>query len=274
MARRQFRFVHASDFHLELPLHGVASVPEHLRDLFLDAPFQAARRVFDTAVAERADFLLLSGDIANVRAAGPRALDFLHGQCQRLHESNIAVYWADSGLDQTDHWPALVPLPPNVVTFSAEHVDGVAHRRGKETIATILGRRGVPDGLIDGGEFDEPTDSFCIAVVHGAATEQSLKHESVNYWALGGHHNRETLFSAGGIAYFCGSPQGRNPSEDGPHGCAVVEVDARGQVQRQTVATDVVRWQTEPIELPDHMDQQGLVAAAAPPLSPTPRHRR
>ena len=37
MAGRQLRFVHASDLHLEQPLHGVTEVPDHLRDLFLDA---------------------------------------------------------------------------------------------------------------------------------------------------------------------------------------------------------------------------------------------
>ena len=44
MSTRPFRFVHASDFHLEQPLMGVAEVPDHLRELFLDAPYAAARQ--------------------------------------------------------------------------------------------------------------------------------------------------------------------------------------------------------------------------------------
>ena len=57
------RFVHASDLHLERPLGGVADVPTHLRDLFLDAPFEATAQVFETALSEGADALLLAGDV-------------------------------------------------------------------------------------------------------------------------------------------------------------------------------------------------------------------
>ena len=54
MSQPPLRFVHASDFHLELPLGGVSEVPSHLRELFLEAPFQAAHQVFDIAVTEGA----------------------------------------------------------------------------------------------------------------------------------------------------------------------------------------------------------------------------
>ncbi|MEN6450590.1 MAG: hypothetical protein ABFC96_08880, partial [Thermoguttaceae bacterium] len=63
MSIRPFRFIHASDFHLERPLMGVAEVPDHLRPLFLDAPYTAARQVFDAALAEDADFVVLGGGI-------------------------------------------------------------------------------------------------------------------------------------------------------------------------------------------------------------------
>ena len=44
MSNWPFRFVHASDFHLEQPLCGVTDVPDHLRELFLEAPYAAAAR--------------------------------------------------------------------------------------------------------------------------------------------------------------------------------------------------------------------------------------
>ena len=49
MSQPPLRFVHAGDLHLECPLGGVAEVPEHLRELLLDAPFLAAQQVFETA---------------------------------------------------------------------------------------------------------------------------------------------------------------------------------------------------------------------------------
>ena len=42
------RLVHASDFHLELPLHGLAEIPDHLRELLIEAPYHAAEQVFET----------------------------------------------------------------------------------------------------------------------------------------------------------------------------------------------------------------------------------
>ena len=67
MSTRPFRFVHASDFHLEQPLMGVAEVPDHLRDLFLDAPYTAAGKLFEAVLAEDADFVVLSGDMLHPR---------------------------------------------------------------------------------------------------------------------------------------------------------------------------------------------------------------
>ena len=84
MSTRPFRFVHASDFHLEQPLMGVAEVPDHLRELFLDAPFAAAKKVFDAALTEDADFVVLSGDILNTSDTGPSAPLFLVEQFARV----------------------------------------------------------------------------------------------------------------------------------------------------------------------------------------------
>ena len=78
------RFLHASDFHLEAPVGGLAEVPEQLRDLLIDAPRVAAQRVFESAIAHRVDFLLLAGDILHPYNAGPGALAFLLEQFERL----------------------------------------------------------------------------------------------------------------------------------------------------------------------------------------------
>lgn len=254
-----FRFVHASDFHLERPLCGVLEVPEHLRELFLDAPHQAAERVFDTAVAEKADFLLLAGDVVDFRRAGPRALEFMHRQLCRLHEEEVAVYWCDSGLERLEDWPTSIPLPPSVHIFSAEHVERVTHRRGDTRVAVIAGRGGDSLKHFRGEDFETSEGLYSIALAFGSFEESHLRGSEVDYWALGGKHARRAIRAARPVAHYCGTPQGRQPQEEGPHGCAVVEVDGRGRTLRQTVATDVVRWQNEEIELPDHIDESGLL---------------
>src|SRR5581483_8119885 len=104
-------------------LGGLTEVPEHLRDLLIDAPFRAAERVFDTVLAEQADFLLLAGDIIDADEAGPRGTVFLADQFERLAARNVPVYWAGGPNDQADHWPAAVRLPANVHRFSPSRPD-------------------------------------------------------------------------------------------------------------------------------------------------------
>ncbi len=259
MSGHAFRFIHASDFHLEQPLQGLEDVPEQLRELFCDAPYQAAERVFDTALAEQVDFVLLAGGILKLKGAGARPLNFLHQQFLRLHQENVSVYWCDSGHDYLEYWPSAVPLPPNVTLFSDESVDVVTHRRDAEVLTTILSCAGTKSGHIRAEEFDNAAAGYVIALTHGETQESDLRGSKVDYWALGGRHNRENVMTAPHLAHYCGSPQSRSPDEEGPHGCAVVNVDKRGRTVRQTMTTDVVRWHTEAFDLPDQVDQHGLL---------------
>ena len=83
------RLVHASDLHLELPIYGLAEVPDHLRELLIEAPYHAAEQVFETALAEDVDAVLLAGDVLNVDRAGPPAIMLLLDQFARLGDRGI-----------------------------------------------------------------------------------------------------------------------------------------------------------------------------------------
>jgi DNA repair exonuclease SbcCD nuclease subunit len=129
MSQAPLRFVHAADLHLERPLSGVAQIPSHLREAFLEAPYMAAEQVFETALAEGADALLLAGDVVHLDRAGPRAIVFLIEQFKRLADHGIAVYWAGGQVDPADAWPPSVPLPSLVHRFPAGRVGNVEHQR-------------------------------------------------------------------------------------------------------------------------------------------------
>jgi len=245
-----FRFVHASDFHLELPLFGVAQVPPHLRESFLDAPYLAAERVFDTVLAEDARFLILSGDILNAPVAGARGVLFLLEQFRRLAERDVSVYWAGGRVDPSTQWPAATELPDNVHVFPANDVGHYFHEHNGETLALLIGRSRGRSSRFAAREMAELQAGFgqggySIAVAHGEQEPGILQNSAFNYWALGGLHDRTTLFSSPSVAHYPGSPQGREPAELGAHGCTVVEVDERGLTRLSHVATDVLRWQSE-----------------------------
>ena len=264
MSNRPFRFVHASDFHLELPPGRVTEVPEHLKDLFLDAASMAAERVFETVISEEADFLVLSGDIIRSQQASPRALLFLVDQFKRLAQRGIAVYWGGGCVDPPEAWPTTIPLPDNVHVFPRGHVDEFLYRRDGDPLARILGTSR------DGRRRIRPTDlrtdrggPFTITVAHGLADVSALrdkKGQGADYWALGGRHDRNTLFNSPSVAHYCGSPQGRCPGEHGTHGCTLVQVDGDAHARTVFFPTDVLRWVSERVEIDDTTSREDLEA--------------
>ncbi len=259
-AKQPLRLVHASDFHLEDPLGGVAEVPDHLRDVFLAAPYLAAEQVFELAVAEGADALLLAGDIANLELAGPRAVKFLVEQFDRLDDHNIPVYWAGGVADPPSSWPPSVALPENVHRFPASGVeDFVLERRG-ERLARIQGVSRVPGKALDDSGFHRDAGGlFTVGVAHGSAASPGSEGDRLHYAALGGRHERQTVDQSPGIAHYCGSPQGRSPAETGPHGCTLVVVDETGRVRTKLLPTDSARWLTGTIELTSAADESSLL---------------
>jgi len=250
MSQRPLRFVHASDWHLERMPYGLAEVPDHLRELFLEAPCRAAERVVDAVLAHEADFLVLAGDVVRPSRTGPRAPVFLAEQLARLHERSIPVYWAAPPHDADDAWPGAVRLPENVHLFAHDFAEQFTFQRGDQEIVRLIGMGGRQRGRIPVGEFrPDSTGLFTIAVAHGSSDAASLKSRGVHYWALGGRHARTTLFAAEHVAHYPGTPQGRHPREPGPHGCTLVHVEPDMSPRLTFIPTDVLRWHAERVVL-------------------------
>jgi hypothetical protein len=243
MSSGPLRFVHAGDFHLERPLHGVEEIPGHLRDLFLVAPYRAAERVFSVALSEAADFLVLAGDVLDPDLTGPRGPLFLIEQFQRLAEREIAVYWAAGTVDAPERWPAELRLPANVHMFPSDRVQQIVHHRQGQPVARILGRSRSGRRSIEPAAFQpEGASLFCVAVAHGYAEAEALRARPIHYWALGGKHATGTLRSARQVAHFPGTHQGRHPGEPGPRTVSLVEVGPGGPTALRPLSCDVLRW--------------------------------
>jgi DNA repair protein SbcD/Mre11 len=244
-----FRFIHAADFHLERPLRGLAEVPDHLRVPIIDAPYRAAERVFDAAIKERVDFVVLAGDIVDPLASGPRGLVFLGEQFQRLAGQGVRIYWAGGRSDDFERWIDAWPLGDNVLRFPPNRVERIVHTRGQEPLAQILGSSTRQRKRIRAADFRADGSLFSIAVAYGTTDAESLAQTAVNYWALGGEHDRRSLLSGPIAAHYCGTPQGRRPGEWGARGCILVHVDETQRVRTSFLATDAVRFLHERVSL-------------------------
>jgi DNA repair exonuclease SbcCD nuclease subunit len=256
------RFLHASDFHLDQPPHGLIEIPEHLRSLLLDAPFTAARRVFDAAIKEHVDFVLLCGDLLDVHLAGPRGIAFLLEQFERLNAESIAVYWAAGQTDNPQHWPTTVKLPANVQVFTTFKSEEVSHFRGETALANLVGRSFGGTLAIQPADFTgDHSNVPCIAITYGKADVERLTSRAIDYWALGSRHERQSFsvrklggedaaeWHASGLAHYPGSPQGRGIDEPGPHGCTLVHISQEQTVRTQFIPTDAVRWHDERLSI-------------------------
>jgi DNA repair exonuclease SbcCD nuclease subunit len=254
-----FRFLHASDLHLDAPLVGLAEVPDGWRELLAQAPWSAAQRVFEAALRERVDFLLLCGDLLDTRRCSTRSLAFLLEQFERMDASGIAVYWATGETDTFKHWPSAVKLPGSVQVFPASRAEELTHFHEDAPVATLVGRSGPCDIAALAGKIDQAGQPlFSIAVAQGEVDREVLADDRVDYWALGGLHNRLTDADSKRELHYPGTPQGRSRDEEGPHGCTLVHVNDERQTRTQHLATDMVRRHRETLPVDDVISLEGL----------------
>jgi hypothetical protein len=192
---------------------------------------------------------------------GPRGPLFLAAQFARLAEREIAVYWTSGRVDLAESWPTAIRLPDNVHVFPAGRPEHYLHQRDGLPVARILGASRVQGRAIHASDFEpDPGGLATIAVLHGIAEADALRDRGIDYWALGGSHERNTLFSAPHVAHYPGTPQGRQPAETGPHGCTLVHFDDQRHIRTTLIATDVMRWQSERVAVDETTTREVLEA--------------
>lgn len=289
---RPWRFIQAGDFLLHQPVRGLMDAPaqlaQRLAEKLIDAPFQAAERVFDAAIAEDVEFVLLTGNLCDPHQTGPRGHRFLADQFARLAERGIAIYWAAGQVDRRGEWPANLKWPAGTHVLSCERVERLIHYRDGKPICQIVGRSF--DGPISATPSPilslapDPSGLFSMAIIPGSlpCRPEELLSIGNQFWACGGSRRPATTRAdcePQCVVHCAGLVQGRTPQDAGAGGCTIVHVDLGETVEPQDrirlvpIATDVVRWQVERMQLPGSLSQPeyerllhdrmgGLIAAA------------
>ena len=262
-----FRFIHASDFRLELPVDGLLELPDRFGDVILDAPRRAVERLFDAALKEKVDFVVLSGDLVSPRDTGAWGLVFLLEQFARLEAERIPIFWAAGKSDSPDVMPAAFRYPSNVHVFPVGSIEEIFFNRDGASIARILGTSWGKAGVAPRGSIDpaEGADSYyTIMAYNGRLPADALKNDSVNYWALGGTRVREVVSRTPCLAIYAGSTLARNFSEPGDFGATLVEVGESGRATATLLRTSPLRWSTETlVAREDETEEETLEDARA-----------
>jgi len=111
---------------LERPPRGLSEVPDHLRGTFVRRPLSRGERVFDAAIKERVDFVLLCGDLIDPLSAGPRGPGFPAAAVSTAGRQGITTYWSLGRTDQFERWGELGSFGEHVIRFGPQ--PRAAHR--------------------------------------------------------------------------------------------------------------------------------------------------
>lgn len=266
------RFLHAADLHIDSPLRGL--------DRYEGAPVDdvrgATRRAFEnliaTALRERADLVVIGGDLYDGDWPDHNTgLFFVKGVTQ-LAEEGIPVAIVRGNHDAASKLTKSLRLPRNVYLLADTKpetvvLDGIG--------VAVHGQSFITSAVLDDLASAYPSsipDCFNIGLLHTSlngrlghdnyapTTLDVLRGKGYDYWALGHVHAAEIVHREPWVVY-PGNTQGRHIRESGPKGCALVTVE-NGVVQHQAIALDVMRWETLSLDIAALPDLDALLDAA------------
>ena len=229
------KIIHAADFHLDSAFGGLPV--EKSRERRRESR-ELADRLADLAALEKADLVLLSGDLFDGERVYPETLERLKAALARM---GCPVFIAPGNHDPyTARSPyALQPWPDNVCIFREEElasvtlrelgcvVHGAAFTGPERTSPVLAGRTAPKDGMIHiyclHGDAAAPTSRY------GPITREQIAHSGADYVALGHVHQCSGLRREGDTCWaYPGCPEGRGFDELGDKGVLVGTVSSRG----------------------------------------------
>jgi DNA repair exonuclease SbcCD nuclease subunit len=270
-----FTFVHAADLHLDSPFRGAAGAPPAVRERLRESTFAALRRLVDAAKRERADFVVLAGDLYDAEDRSLRAQLRFQQAAEELADSGIAVYIAHGNHDSLGGAQAKLAWPDAAYVFGPDEPSCFpAYRRDGRLAAYVYGvsyGTAAERGNLAAKFRPRPDGPFHLAVLH-ANVDGDPAHDNYapcrlgeltaagfDYWALGHVHQRRVLHEYPHVVY-PGNAQGRSAKETGPRGAYVVRVSDTGQIRLDFRDLADVLWRETAVSVSGLEREQELKA--------------
>lgn len=269
-----FSFIHAADIHIDSPMHKLDAYDGAPVEAFRLSTRKALENIVDRAAADKADFVLISGDLYDGDWKDYNTGLYFVAQMNRLREAGIPVFIAAGNHDAASAITKSLRLPDNVTLFGAARAETLLL---EELPVAIHGRSfASPAEKKDlSRDYPDPVPGrFNIGMLHTALTGRpghepyapcslsGLREKGYHYWALGHVHEYEVLCDDPFIV-FPGNTQGRHVREPGPRGCLLVTVGEDMGIAPEFIATDVVRWFTLTIDAGEAQSPYDVVDAFA-----------
>ncbi|WP_027416463.1 metallophosphoesterase family protein [Aneurinibacillus terranovensis] len=267
-----FTFVHAADLHLDTPFVGMHRLPDPIRKTVRESTFMAFDHLIELCINEKADFLVIAGDVYDAADRSLRAQLYFKAGMERLATHGIFVYVVHGNHDPDDGQQARLNWPEHVVFFPAGEVASAVFCKDGMEAARIYGIS-YPSARIEdnyASRFKRADELYAIGLLHtnvdgneghanyAPCAKQDLVSSGFDYWALGHVHTRAVLHEASPSIVYPGNIQGRSVRETGERGCYVVRVTGK-QTDLTFRSLEAVRWQETSLDAGGCESEQELM---------------
>lgn len=276
------KFIHAADLHLDSPFQGLANskIPTALLQRMRQSTFDAATKVFDAAIDNQVDFVLLVGDLFDRAEQSINAKYFLNQQLNRLNDAQIPVLISFGNHDYFAGDTKQLGFPENVFVFPNEVTTTKLTLKDGAVVAVSgfsFANQWVSERMITNYPSADSQVDWNLGMLHGSAeginsTEGTyapfslpeINAKKYDYWALGHIHQRQSLDEHQVINY-SGNTQGRHINESGAKGCLLVESQGK-QLTSEFISTATIEWRRITVSLSEQPATE-MVAAILEQLS-------
>jgi DNA repair exonuclease SbcCD nuclease subunit len=244
------RFVHAADVHLDSPLRGLSAYEGAPVDAMRGATRRALENLVALCIDEKAELLLLAGDLFDGDWRDYATGLFFASQMSRLREAGVTVVFARGNHDAQSRITRSLTMPDNVLELGASKpetrrlerlgiaVHGQSFAERAVTRDLALAYPGAETGVLNVGVLHTSLTGREGHEPYAPTTLATLASRGYEYWALGHVHAREVVSSSPWVV-FPGNLQGRHAREAGAKGATLVTVEGASVVAVEARAVDV-----------------------------------
>lgn len=268
------KIVHAADLHIDSPMVGVEKYPGVPVERLRSATRDAFKNLVSFVLEERAELLLLAGDLFDDNWRDYATGLYFLNELGRLRDLGTKVVLIRGNHDAANHFTRHLQFPPHVKELTTKKAEswiseslGVAiHGQGyaqRETTQDLAAKYpGAVSGLLNIGLLHTSLDGREGHASYAPTNLRTLQAKGYDYWALGHVHAREVVSREPWIV-FPGNLQGRNVRETGAKGATLITA-ANGLIHEVVhVPLDVVRWNAITLDATEATDDEAVLGLFA-----------
>ncbi len=222
----KIKVIHCADLHLGAELSSLG----HLARARREEHVMTFTRIIDLCQREKADLLLIAGDLFEGSCTDQPIVDTVREAFSRIPDTLVAIAPGNHDYIALDSPYEQECWPDNVLIFKSDYDSAVFADRGFRVWGVGFARTYAAESLLPSGAFVDDR-LINIGVLHGdlvAAGQSSLYNpvtvsqigdSGLDYLALGHIHKRTDIMRSGRTFYaYSGCPEGRGFDELGEKG--------------------------------------------------------